>query len=119
MGKKQPGPEGPDQEHEPRKIAPSDAAHERAPINGPIHVHDNKCAGDAESGNLDALDQYLPSGPIVYDSGWLDMPGNVAVRVVFAGGPSNEGLRAWGYANPTPAGSFPRRIHPATTVIRP
>ena len=96
MGKRGSGPEGPDHEHRPQEIAPSDAAHEPEPTDEPIHVHDSKFAGDVESASASALDQYLPSGPIVYDSGWMECSGqDPAVRVVFVAGPLNAALRNW------------------------
>ena len=97
MGKGKSGPEGPDQEHGRREIAPSDAAHEPDQSETePIHVHDSKCRGSMVPDGADRLDAHLPEGAVAYDSGWVNVPGvDTAVRAVFVEGPPNEALRRW------------------------
>ena len=101
MPKKKSGPSGPDQNREPREIAPSDAAPDQ-PVAESAVADNTEYPGDAQSRvclpEADPGDTQsrvcLPEADCLYDSGWEDCSGTL-VRVVFTAGPSSPPLRNW------------------------
>ena len=91
MPKRKSGPSGPDQNREPREIAPSDAAPDQLGAESAV-ADDTEYPGDAQS--RVCLPEVDAVAGCLYDSGWEDCSGTL-VRVVFTAGPSNPPLRNW------------------------
>ena len=94
MAKKRAGPEGPDHLTEPLGLQPHDAATPQDTNSSFLTQLDGAGSPPAGSGLCRPPCDDFPTGPVMYDTSWVDQPGS-QFRVVFSAGPPNLPLREW------------------------